>query len=368
MLKNKINILLYKNSIKVGGAEKQLLLLSNNLPKSIFTVYVAAYEADERLMRKLSKVVEFLKLPGRKTWKNVFSITKFIRKNSIDICHTWDFRSSIVGFLSTRFTKARFIDGSIRSAPSKKMFKKLFALKLQKIMVKIHSLLRIHIVSNSYAGLRSYGIHNYNKAAVIYNGFKKEEIADLSKSETSKNVNVCMAANMRWKKDFLTFIKAGLEILKVKQDVKFYLIGDGQDKQKYIDFLKENQFKNNFTFTGFVDNAIEYIDKMDICVLCNDISGEGLSNSIMEYMSCKKPVIATGMGGNPELIIDKKTGFLIKEKDHLELSSKILYLTEKPEERKIMGKKGYVRLFELCGIEKMINKYENLYEKVLGNE
>ena len=368
MLKNKINILLYKNSIKVGGAEKQLLLLANNLPKSIFNVYGAAYETDERLMRKLSKDVEFFKLPGRKTWKNVISISKFIRKNSIDICHVWDFRSSIVGFLSTRFIKARFIDGSIRSAPSKDLLKKMFAFKLNKIVVKIHSLLGIHIVSNSYAGLRAYGIHNYNKAAVIYNGFIKEEIADFKKPETSKNVNVCMAANMRWKKDFLTFMKAGLEILKVKQDVTFYLIGNGPDKQKYMGFLKENQFKDNFVFTGFVENVIEYIEKMDICVLCNDISGEGLSNSIMDYMSCKKPVIATDMGGNPELIIDKKTGFLIKEKDHLELSSKILYLIEKPEERKIMGEKGYVRLCELCGIEKMINKYENLYEKVIGNE
>ncbi len=365
MIRDKINLLLYKNSFHVGGAEKQLILLANHLSREKFNVFVLAFEMDENLVKQLTREVKCFKLAARKIISNVLFLRAFFRKNSIHICHAWDFRSSIVGFWATRVHNTRFIDGSLRSAPGKNIKWVGKGAWKQKVKVVFFTLLRIPLVVNSYAGLSSYGINQYAKSTVIYNGLYLKKRKKTGTLNLPGSIKVCMVANMRWKKDFLTFIKAGLRVLEVYPHTFFYLLGNGPDKQKYMDFLKENPFNDNFIFTGFVENVIEYIEKMDICVLCNDISGEGLSNSIMEYMACKKPVIATDMGGNPELIVDNETGFLIKEKDHLELSSKILYLMDRPSEIKRIGEKGYQRLLDVCSIEKMINKYENLYENLV---
>ena len=365
MLKDKKNVVLYKNSFMVGGAEKQIVLLANHLSRQQFNVFVAAGRIDEALVRKLSKDVEFVLIPGHNYLRSFVYLKKVLIRYAIDVCHTWDFKSSVIGFLATRLRRAEFIDGSIRSAPSKEMFKQWFPLSVQKAKVKLFSLLGLPILSNSFAGLRSYSIQSYSKAAVIYNGFLFNGDIEQKMLNLAGKVKICMVANMRWKKDFMTFIKGGLTVLQEMDGVHFYLIGDGIDKNKYRQFLEGNAYQQAFHFLGFVENVLDYVREMDIGVLCNERSGEGLSNSIMEYMGCGKPVIATDLGGNSELVEHGKTGFLIKEKDSNGLAAKIKQLIQQPERRREMGAEGKARLSDLCSIENIMRQMEDYYHGVV---
>ena len=366
MSEDRLTVLLYKNSFRWGGAEKQTVLLANYLSQQQLNVIVAACHIDETLVQRLSENVEFVHLPEHGYLRSIANLDKVFKRYSIDVCHSWDFKSSIIGFLTTRLRRAKFVDGSIRSAPSKEIFKKRFPLSVQRKKVKLFSLLSIPILSNSYAGLRSYGIQNYSKAVVIYNGFV---FSNKNKEQKMLNlpgeIKICMVANMRWKKDFMTLIKGGLAVLKEIHGVNFYLIGDGIDKEKYIQFLEGNAYQQFFHFPGFVENVLDYVREMDICVLCNEGSGEGLSNSIMEYMGCGKPVIATDMGGNAELVADGKTGFLIREKDSNGLAERIRQLIQQPERRREMGAEGKARLFDLCAIENVVRRMEEYYKGIV---
>ena len=365
MRKDKMNVLLYKNSFRWGGAEKQIVLLANYLSQQMFHVIVAASIIDETLVQRLSKNVEFVLLPEYGYLRSIVYLDKILKRYSIDVCHTWDFKSSLIGFLATRLRRAKFIDGSIRSAPSKEMFEQRIALSIQKKKVKLFSLLSIPILSNSYAGLQSYGIHSYSKAAVIYNGFLFINNNEQKTLNLPGKIRICMVANMRWKKDFLTFIKGGLAVLQEIHGVHFYLIGDGIDKEKYRQFLEGNAYQQAFHFPGFVDNVLGYVREMDIGVLCNEGSGEGLSNSIMEYMGCGKPVIATDLGGNAELVVDGKTGFLIQEKDSNGLAVRLKQLIQQPKKRKKMGTEGKARLSDLCAMENVMRQMEEYYYAVV---
>jgi glycosyltransferase involved in cell wall biosynthesis len=369
MTEGKINVLLFKNSFQVGGAEKQLVLLANHLHRQKYRVFVLAFETEDRLLETLATDVVFCKVPRRKILGGIMFLRSFIKSHAIDICHTWDFRSSIVGFGACRLVgrpSPRFIDGSLRSAPTREIFARMFSFRVQKWKVQMFARLKIPILSNSLAGLIGYGVENYPGAGVIYNGFEFQSGRLSEEMDLSGDFRVCMVAHMRWKKDFMTFIKAGLKVLEARPQVTFFLIGDGPDRVQYERFLKGNRFEEHFVFTGFVAHPERLIRQMDVGVLCNDTTGEGLSNSIMEYMAAKKPVIATHLGGNPELVDDGGSGFLIPEKDYLVLAEKIEFLMDHPDTRYRMGERGYQRLSRLCGIDIAIGRYDRYYSDLLG--
>ena len=90
-----------------------------------------------------------------------------------------------------------------------------------------------------------------------------------------------------------------------------------------------------------------------------------MSNAIMEAMAAGLPVVATDVGGNRELVIDKKTGFLCPSNDAEALADKVFNLINNEDEAKQMGKNGQKRILNEFKVEKMIKETENIYMKLL---
>jgi glycosyltransferase involved in cell wall biosynthesis len=103
---------------------------------------------------------------------------------------------------------------------------------------------------------------------------------------------------------------------------------------------------------------------MAIGVICSD--SEGLSNSIMEYMEAGLPVVANGVGGNPELVKNGITGLLVPAGDADALADAIMVLLNSPETSSRMGAAGRRFIHERFSIEKMIEESRRLYESVLS--
>ena len=128
------------------------------------------------------------------------------------------------------------------------------------------------------------------------------------------------------------------DTLKKFPDVKFYWVGDGPFREKIM--IKLKKYKN-FEWLGaleYPNKVREYLSEIDIYAL---ISGLDMSPlTLLEAQLMKKPVIATNVGGIPELMIDEKTGFLIEKGNSEELSKKIEYLLNDPKKIEEMGIHG----------------------------
>src|SRR5438876_8916005 len=92
---------------------------------------------------------------------------------------------------------------------------------------------------------------------------------------------------------------------------------------------------------------------------------EGISNSVMEYMALKKPVVATDGGGTRELVVEGETGFLVPPGKPEALAAKIEYLLDNPDDARRMGEAGAARLRCEFSIARMIEKTVNLYEAAM---
>jgi len=128
------------------------------------------------------------------------------------------------------------------------------------------------------------------------------------------------------------------QVLQKMPNVYFYWVGDGQYYQKIIDKLEKF---DNFKWLGrleYPDGIRKFLETIDVYAL---ITGMDLAPlTLKEAQLMKKPVIATDVGGDKEMMIDKKTGFLVREGNHEDIIEKLSYLLENKEKASQMGIEG----------------------------
>ena len=148
------------------------------------------------------------------------------------------------------------------------------------------------------------------------------------------------------------------DVLKKMPEVTFYWAGDGPYREKILSELGEFE---NFKWLGnlkYPDGVRDFLSEIDVYAL---ISGLDMSPlTLLEAQLMKKPVIATAVGGIPELIKDKETGFLVSKGNSEEIIEKITLLLENEEMKKEFGERG--RIF----VESSFN-WENIAKEFLKN-
>jgi len=176
---------------------------------------------------------------------------------------------------------------------------------------------------------------------------------------------LCMVSNFRSEKDHKTLLSAMPDIIKQIPDVKLYLVG--QDAGTLEDVRSRiNQLGLNEKIV-LLSDCLEpqyVMAKCQIGILTT--FGEGFSNVILEYMALSKPVIATDVGGNPELVIHETTGYLVPLNAPSELAERVIELLNDPVKMIAMGKAGHELVVKHFTIEKMGSLYEEIYQSLIG--
>ncbi|MFZ5800487.1 MAG: glycosyltransferase, partial [Candidatus Omnitrophota bacterium] len=150
-----------------------------------------------------------------------------------------------------------------------------------------------------------------------------------------------------------------------RRKVKLLVIGDGPEQQRLADSVQRLGLGAKIIFTGLRKDVREFIRGIDILVLPS--LREGLPVAALEAMAAGKPVIATNVGGTPELISDGETGLLVKPADPLALSGALEKLLSDRQLAQTMGERGRKRVENYFSLAKMINETEKLYEECLSS-
>jgi glycosyltransferase involved in cell wall biosynthesis len=108
----------------------------------------------------------------------------------------------------------------------------------------------------------------------------------------------------------------------------------------------------------------ELLRQLDIFVLSS--TTEGISLTLLEAMATELPVVATNVGGNPEVVLDGETGYIVPSHNPEEMANKLLLLINDKKLRQQMGFKGRERVIENFSIIETARKYEALYREVLN--
>lgn len=143
------------------------------------------------------------------------------------------------------------------------------------------------------------------------------------------------------------------------------IIGDGQDKEKIRKLISDGRLERNIYLAGQVENASQYLKAFNIFVLPS--TKEGLPYTILEAGCASLPVVATSVGGIPEIIDDMKSGILVQSKNSKELGHALSFMIEHPEERRRYGTNLREKILSKFQMEKMLRSIEELYNRKIGN-
>ena len=164
-------------------------------------------------------------------------------------------------------------------------------------------------------------------------------------------------------KDHGTLLKAAALLASQGANVRVVLVGAGSQRDALQKQAAEDvHLSGRVIFTGASDNIPDLLNAMDVFVLPS--LGEGMSNTVLEAMASALPVLATRVGGNPELIEDGRSGFLFAPGDVAGLAGQLQRLLQQPTLRQEIGAAARERVVSLFSLEHMIAEYRNLYREL----
>jgi len=153
-----------------------------------------------------------------------------------------------------------------------------------------------------------------------------------------------------------------------RKDIKLTILGDGPERENIEQFLAENNLKS-VTMVGITPRDVyltKYLANTDILVLPSH-SGEGNPFVILEAFQFGRPVIATRVGGTPELIKDGKTGLLIEPGNPEVLAENIIRLADDKKLQKRLGKNGKKLLTTFPSWENLADEIYDVYLKIFND-
>jgi glycosyltransferase involved in cell wall biosynthesis len=140
---------------------------------------------------------------------------------------------------------------------------------------------------------------------------------------------------------------------------RLVIAGDGEERDALEEFSRRLGVTGQVEFLGFSRDVDPLMRSFDVFVLPS--LTEGISLTILEAMAAAKPVITTRVGGNPEVVIDGRTGILVPPQDPDALAAAIVKLMKDPALALEMGKNGRKRFEEIFDLGLMVTRYEDVY-------
>lgn len=153
--------------------------------------------------------------------------------------------------------------------------------------------------------------------------------------------------------------------LNAKYNIRYLVAGDGILEEKLKKYIQDNKLSNTVSFLGFRKDMPEILNICDIFLFTS--YREGLPRCIMEAMACGKPIIATDIRGNHDLVCDKRNGFLVKCNDAVDTADKLQKLITNKQLCIEMGNEGR-QMIEEYSINKVIKHMADIYEECLNSK
>jgi glycosyltransferase involved in cell wall biosynthesis len=293
-------------------------------------------------------------------------IKDIITTEKINIVHTFFESSDILGSIVGKVSKVPFIISSRRDTGFSKNSR---LLKCYKLLNNFVDLILVNAQAVRDATIQQENIRP-DKIKTIYNGIKLEKYnakVDIEQKRLELGIDpdapvVGKIANLHPIKGHYYFLRAAVKVLEKFPRTNFILIGEGPLEEKLKQYANDLNISAQIKFLGLREDIPDIISILDISVLSS--LTEGCSNAILESMAGGKPVIASNVGGNPELIVDGETGLIVPPRNPNMLADAECNLISDRVAAIKMGERGRDRVERLFSLDKIIAEFEEVYRSV----
>ena len=369
----KIKVLIFANSFRVGGSERQAVELAKGLDRSRFDPVVVCFQAEGPLAQELPSDVAdvpafslegFVSLTGV---KQAIRFVYYLKEKRIDVVQCFDFYSNVFAIPLARLARVRVILGARREEVATKT---PFQQRAQRWSYRLAT----GVVANAEAMkeqvLKNEGL-DPRKVWIIHNGLNLSRFdqhaanRDLQRTTKPLMLTIAVIANLRPEKGHGIFLSAAQELRNRCGQVRFVIAGDGPMRNDLNKTIQMLGLSDCVQMLGAVKDVPALLRSVDIAVLPS-LKNEGFPNAVMEAMAASLPVVATDTGGTRELVVDGYTGFVVPAGESAALAEPLFRLCNDSELRRKMGEAGRLRIAQFFSTEKMVSRFEDLYAQLMA--
>ena len=374
MAKKKISVVYVIADSSMTGAPRHLLSLVSNLDPKDFSVSVILPQGPLAEAFNQQRINTFLvPMRSRSDMAAVNAIQKLLVKYDPDIVHAHGQRAGLLARLAVKGLPIKVVYTEHTWTKDFKLDNPLLHWVHLRSMRMLDKWTDATIaVSNAVADfLVSMNITKPDKIKVIYNGIdivadrKDDDEAKLLEKYVilQKDIVIGTVGSLNMQKDTVMLLRAMPRILKKLPNAKLVIVGAGPLQKWLVGLTKKLRIDNSVIFTGMLPKVNAILKTFSIFVLCSRSESFGLS--ILEAMKAHVPVIATRVGGIPEIITSNRNGILVEPGDPKQLAIVIMkLLNDKKLQRKlVMGGDETLHRFT---ITMMVRETEKLYKQLIN--
>jgi glycosyltransferase involved in cell wall biosynthesis len=372
MQSKKIKLLQILTNFHIGGTERQVANLASGIDSSHFDLHLGCLRHSGELLAELETLraprPEFRigRLYSPKTLWQGLRLARYVRRNLIQIVHSFGFYPNVFTVPVARLAGASIVVASIRDTgdlltPMQRRLEKMVCRWADCVLVNAEAI-RENLVGQGY---------DPTNIVVIRNGITPPKSAgkergavlrrELGLPPAARLVTVFSRLNPM--KGVEYFLDAARIVAGSYPDVRFLVVGDGGSKKELEEFASRLGLGRRIVFTGFRSDVPDLLSEVSISVLPS--LSEGTSNTLLESMAAGIPVIATRVGGNPEVVEDGVSGLLVPPRDSGALAAATVRLLEDEDLAVKVGQAGRKRVANLFSIDGSVHETERLYQRLV---
>jgi glycosyltransferase involved in cell wall biosynthesis len=358
-------VLLVGDSLNVGGTEGQFVELACGLRRSGWNVRVACLRATGPLRGRLDaagipawsygrgslRSIELLRTIGR--------VARFMRAHRIDIVHCFDFYSNAVGVPAGRLTRRPVVIASQRDLGN---LRSPFEQKVQRAMLGLAH----HVVVNSpavAARVRAHGNIAAGRLTLLRNGVDLARFSAGPAPGARPTMTIGALANLRPEKGLESLVRAAATVRLRYPDTRFAIWGEGPQRPVLEQLIDRLGLAGALELKGRTEAPEAALHALDVLVMPS--LSEASSNALIEAMAAGRAIVATRVGGNPDLVEDEVSGLLVPPDDPDALAKALLRLIERPALAGELAARARERAVAEFDLERMIGRFETFYRQAL---
>ena len=308
----------------------------------------------------------------------LMALIRFLKRDPYHIVHTHNSKAGFLGRLAAKIAGIPVIVHTVHGFAfhdEEPLWRRTLYKYLEKLAAYwCHKMIFISQPLIDWA-LRE-GITDEGKIKKIYSGIELEQFRPLSEESKNKirkkwkireEEAVIGIVSKLWEGKGHAVLIEALKVLKKElKDVKLVIVGEGYLYDDLLNLVYRLGLQDSVLFTGFMEDVSELIGTFDVAVLPSFF--EGMGRVLLEAMAMKKPVVASRVGGIPDLVEDGVNGFLVPPGDPNQLAEAIMKILKDKKLAGKMGGMGRKRITEKFSADIMAASIEEVYRELLSEK
>ena len=360
------------DNLGLGGAQRQLVELLKGMPRERYAQQVIGMSTEKNdyaeTIRALGIPLTLIPQSGLWSWRTLGDVTRTLRAAQPSIVQTWLFTSDLYGRLAAKIAGVPVLISSVRSVEPDKPRRRVWADRL------LNGWTQRFIVNAEAVGkvLSEREWVEPAKIRTIYNGI---DLAAFDPARTNGAVRrgigagadvpvIGIVGRFAPVKDHATFLRACALAARQLPAARVALIGDGPLRAELEALSTELGLAGRVHFLGNSADAAEAFAALDLVVVSSLY--EGCCNVILEAMAMNKPVVATAVGGNGELVRPGVTGLLVPARSPEHAAEAIVQILRDPAKARAMGAAGRPIVEAQFSLPRMVEATAAVYDEALA--